>query len=170
MGHLQDGFPRQAAGSLVLIFSSVACPFTRRGAKKTVLSTAVISHLVETTSPALNTVIAHFYFDSRDESPNPGLHCFASLLAQIIAKTSAVSEVIKQKYQTAKTCGRSRVSEPDCVQDILQEVCKGIPSLYIVIDALDECSDTVNFVKTVAILTQDPSLRVACLSRDVLHI
>jgi tetratricopeptide (TPR) repeat protein len=141
------------------------------GAGKTILSATVIDYLEQigdSTSVALTT---YFYLDARDSTRNSSFHCLTSILMQILIKSPEIPPAIARAYNISKQYGRSRISVSDNIEEVLLEVAATVPKLYLIVDALDECTSTAELCKSIVALSRSvPSLRLACFSRDVLCV
>ena len=100
-------------------------------------SSSIISKLPQPT-PSLG--IAYFFFDGRDGQTELQLHnkLIRSLISQLSdTRHGGIPVKLKELHEK---CG---VQQPldDQLQDILRHILDGFSDAYIVIDALDECTD-----------------------------
>ena len=124
------------------------------------ISTSIIDHLFKT-QPSLAT--AYFFFDGRDSQKELQLHdkLIRSLIWQFSLKCgNGVPKVLADMYSH---CGNG-YQQPslDDLHSVLQQILSGFNSAYIVLDALDECSERdkiLNWVQTV-ILHKNQNLRL----------
>jgi hypothetical protein len=88
--------------------------------------------------------IAFFYFDFKDESKKNARGALSSLLAQLAAHSDAYSEILSALH--SKHAAYSKKPSPDALRKSLESMAS-IPDqapIYIVIDALDECPDSID--------------------------
>ena len=140
------------------------------GAGKTVLSATTIEYIqgrgtLNGTNPSM---MAYFYGDSTDKSNATAFTICISALSQLLAKLPEIPQVLADAYRTAKCHGRSMISESDDVFHLFQEVVAALPSVFLIIDALDECSCISDIMSWLEDAVQSiPSLRVMCFSRNI---
>ena len=123
-------------------------------------STAIISHLFKSQPPL---ALAYFFFDGRDSQKELQLHdkLIRSLIWQFSLKCGdSVPQVLKDLYLC---CGRG-YQQPSLndLHNVLQMILGGFGSAYIILDALDECSErdkVLDWVQTV-ILHKNGNLRL----------
>ncbi|KIJ99791.1 hypothetical protein K443DRAFT_80490, partial [Laccaria amethystina LaAM-08-1] len=120
----------------------------KSGTGKTILSSAIIHDLLQ----RFNSATAYFFFDGRDSQKDLQLHdkLIRSLIWQFSLKCGGrVPKVLVNLYAH---CGNGH-QEPtlDDLQDILQRILDGFSSSFIILDALDECTErekTLNWIQT----------------------
>ena len=90
--------------------------------------------------PTLSLGIAYFFFDGRDGQTELQLHSklIRSLMYQLTDTRHGGIPV--NLAELHKKCGVHQPSD-DQLQDILRHILNGLSGAYIVIDALDECTD-----------------------------
>ena len=127
---------------------------------KLLISSSIINHLSNTqSSPAT----AYFFFDGRDSQKELQLHdkMIQSLIWQFSLKCgNGVPKVLADLYSH---CGKG-YQQPslDDLHNVLQKILGGFNSAYIILDALDECSErdkVLDWVQTV-ILHRNERLRL----------
>ena len=112
---------------------------------KTCLSSSIIDILPKATE---SLGIAHFFFDGRDSDKELQLHnkLIRALISQLSdARHGGITEKLADLY---KHCGGFQPSDEQ-FQNALRDILDGFPQVYIMIDALDECTDrekTLNWV------------------------
>ena len=85
--------------------------------------------------------MAYYYFDYRDARKQDRYGLLCSLLSQLSAKTESCSDVLS-KLRSNHTAGAGRPTTralTKCLKDMLSVPGQG--QIYIIVDALDECSD-----------------------------
>ena len=127
---------------------------------KLLISSSIIDHLSKTQA---SLATAYFFFDGRDSQKELQLHdkLIRSLIWQFSLKCgNGVPKVLADLYTH---CGNG-YQQPslDDLHHVLQKILGGFNSAYIILDALDECSErdkVLDWVQTV-ILHKNDSLRL----------
>ena len=85
--------------------------------------------------------MAYYYFDFRDIKKQDRNGLLTSLLSQFSAQSDTCYEVLSQLYSHNDAGGRKPTSRSlaQCMKDMLGSPGQG--TIYIIIDALDECPD-----------------------------
>ncbi|KAF7908101.1 uncharacterized protein EAF01_003856 [Botrytis porri] len=146
----------------------------RPGSGKTVLSTTAIEHLQleldemlersENKTPS----VAYFYCDSGDTRKRSTLEILGSILAQLIVPLHDFPSEVNEAYERARKYGRHHLSTADDIVSVIRNVVQDIPSCYIIIDGIDECSDPADLTKTFAdIATDCHNVRLGLFSRNL---
>jgi hypothetical protein len=91
-------------------------------------------------------LMTYFYCDFRDSKKQEASDLVASLIAQLSAKSDACYNIISSLY--SEYDAGSRRPGDDALMDCLQNMLKieGQPTIYIIIDALDESPNTSGVV------------------------
>ncbi|KAJ6505881.1 ankyrin repeat-containing domain protein [Mycena vitilis] len=126
------------------------------GTGKSVLSSIAIDHLVHyqprqianmQAAPTLG--IAYFYFDFRDEKKQPVINMLRSIIMQLSEQSPEPYSVLDEQF---KSCRGGSIFPPyDDLLVMLNTILGQFTGTYIVLDALDECSehdDLVQFIST----------------------
>ena len=133
------------------------------GAGKSILWYAVpdISHPVHlTTRPTSSSIvedikglcdmglalIAYFYCDFRDPKKQDASDLLSSLIIQLAAKSDTCCNILSDLYSNCDA--GSRQPGDDVLMDCLEKMLniEGLPTVYIIIDGLDECPDVSGLV------------------------
>ena len=87
-------------------------------------------------------MVAYYYFDFRDIKKQDRDGLLTSLLSQLSAQSGTCYEVFSRLYSDNDNGGRKPTSRSlaQCMKDILGSPGQG--TIYLIIDALDECPDT----------------------------
>ena len=108
------------------------------GAGKTVLASVVIHHLWN--RPRQNGIgVAYIYCDYLKAQEQTHVHLVGSLLKQLVEQRNPVSESLKSYYDEHRS--RNIDQNPEGAFEVLKAECDNWSRIYIVIDALDECSE-----------------------------
>ncbi|KAJ6505850.1 ankyrin repeat-containing domain protein [Mycena vitilis] len=126
------------------------------GTGKSVLSSIAIDHLVHyqprqianmQAAPTLG--IAYFYFDFRDEKKQLVINMLRSIIVQLSEQSPEPYSVLDEQF---KSCRGGSIFPPyDDLLVMLNTILGQFTGTYIVLDALDECSehdDLVQFIST----------------------
>jgi hypothetical protein len=102
------------------------------------LSSSIIDKLPEVTE---SLGIAYFFFDGRDSQKDLQLHTklIRSLISQLSdTQHGGITEKLADLY---KRCGEVRLPSDEQLQNVLCDILDRFSHAYIMIDALDECTD-----------------------------
>jgi hypothetical protein len=106
-------------------------------------SSAVIEEIKTTQQSGLAS-LAIFYFDFREDRKKHVSGLLSSLLFQLCDKCGPYYEILSSFYSTHSN-GAQTPSDDElirCLMDLLKR--PGVPLVYLVIDALDECPSTTS--------------------------
>ncbi|KAI9783788.1 MAG: hypothetical protein M1839_003124 [Geoglossum umbratile] len=106
------------------------------GAGKTVLTSVIVDHLVQSFQRP-DVGIAYIYCNYKEEISQTTGNLISSLLQQLVESRPAIPEEVKSLYKHYKG-GSTRPTIDECSRLLCLEVDK-FSTVYIVIDALDEC-------------------------------
>ena len=119
-------------------------------------------------------LVAYYYFDFRDSAKQDIRGLLSSLVIQLCAKSDLCYNILSDLY--SKHDVGLHLPDDDsltqCLKDMLE--LPGLPTIYIIIDALDECPDTSGAPsprELVLDLVEDiveshlPNVRICILSR-----
>ena len=124
-------------------------------------------------------LIGYFYFDFRNTAKQDVRGLLTSLLAQFSAKSDHCYHILSELYSThdAGSQQPSNATLAECLKKILK--LPGLPGIYIIVDALDECPNTSGVPtarETVLELLEDlvslehPNLHICITSRPEMDI
>ena len=131
-----DKFIQWKAGKSRLIW----CPGVP-GAGKTILSSIVVDHLIDTFKDEKVAVVG-IYCDFKEFNQQSTAKYLASLLQQLIIQRGSVPDQIKEIY----TAHNKKITSPTFPEylELLKAQMHKFTRVYIVIDALDECTEANN--------------------------
>ncbi|KAH8983638.1 ankyrin repeat-containing domain protein [Lactarius akahatsu] len=143
------------------------------GSGKSVLCSAIINNIT-TLCAAGSASMAYFYFDFRDVDKQARRNLLPSLLIQLSTRSDAFFDILSRLYETYNSGARQPSDEAltECLKEMLTLPNQG--PVYLIIDALDECSDTSDILsprEVVLDLVKDlvslrlPSLHICVTSR-----
>jgi hypothetical protein len=148
------------------------------GTGKTVLSAAAVQHLQQISKPktladsALHTSITIYFFcDHRD----PEKRGFQDFLYTI---TKQLLDEVPQSFQDVKTWFKSRQPDMTTAKSItaseqtqlIRTICKRLTSVYLVVDALDECINPRDFIDGLKTLMAKSNLKTIITSRPEIDL
>src|SRR6266436_5552601 len=90
--------------------------------------------------------MTYFYCDFRDPQKQQVTGLLASLIAQLSAKSDCFHNILSTLYSECDEGSRQPSDDElrDCLENMLN--LKGQPSIYIIIDGLDECPNDIGVV------------------------
>jgi hypothetical protein len=101
-------------------------------------SSIIIEHLSSLPTKGATTRTAYFYFDFNDKSKQSTFNCLRSLAHQLIEQSETVQEDILDVFDEYK--GSSSSLSQELVIDILALLLSCPKKTFLIIDALDECT------------------------------
>lgn len=125
-------------------------------------------------------LLTYYYFDFRDIAKQNIRGLLASLLAQLGAKSDSCYDILSELY--SKNNAGSQQPDNHALTESLKKMLRlpRQPTIYIILDALDECPGTSGFPKTAREKVLDlleevvdlnlPSLRICITSRPEIDI
>jgi hypothetical protein len=111
------------------------------------ISSSVIQEVKEKCNAGLALMCYH-YFDFKDVAKQDIRGLLASLLAQLCAKSDSCNDILSKLYSQndAGSQQPDNHSLTECLKEMLQLPQQ--PTIYIIVDALDECPNTSGFPRT----------------------
>lgn len=109
------------------------------GSGKTILSAGIIEDLQRHCDVDPARSLAFFFFDFNDAEKQDPISMLKSLLSQFLNRCTHVPEGVQSLYATCEN-SRREASEQQLLQ-ALRDTLDRLPALFVVLDALDECSN-----------------------------
>jgi hypothetical protein len=110
------------------------------GAGKTILCSSIIAHMLELHQSVDNmTKVAYYYFDFSDNNKQSLVGLLKSTIYQLISTDDGLSIGAEQLYES-KNEGAEAPTTEELLSLLLEEVSR-TKMTYLIIDALDECSE-----------------------------
>ncbi len=131
------------------------------GAGKTILSSNVIAALLCQHEHSGNAVVFS-YFDFQDSSKQQADTLLRAILAQLAARNS---EALKSLVELHNQCAGSRAASSDELLRAIAASLTYFPKTFIVVDAVDECSDRRLLLKHLRAISELPNVHIAAFSR-----
>lgn len=108
------------------------------GCGKSVLSSAIIHDLSQFCDNVPGRVVVYYYFDFSDKQKQDVSSMLRSLICQLAQNFHKIPEDLHKAYSEY---GKKRKSlSQKGLLELLRQVIKEFPQVYIVLDALDECA------------------------------
>lgn len=139
------------------------------GCGKTVLASAIVDYLREHQElRAPSTLVTYFFFKYGDGLCSTSSAAYRSVLAQLLHRNRQNTDVLDQflfaQYEPSLASGQRVASEND-LKGLLRTLATGRDTLYIVVDGLDEASNSKKMLGLLKDLVGGPSIKLVCLSR-----
>jgi len=138
------------------------------GCGKTVLNSSVVcalqNELME--RPSSRSAVIYFYFDFRDQQKIKASDMIASLIRQLCSMNQESADIINVLYTSKCEEGTTRPTIEQ-LKSTFQEMLSKFEKVFLVIDALDESSERLQLMETLAEISgwQAASLNVLITSR-----
>ncbi|KIX03389.1 uncharacterized protein Z518_06941 [Rhinocladiella mackenziei CBS 650.93] len=119
--------------------SSLMWLYGNAGCGKTVLSAAALQSIIQHRDSRPDTAVGYFYFDFNDAEKLWSGKAIRSILFQFAQQANHDLQNLKQMYQS---CGNEQQQPAeDAIRSLLRDTTDRIGSKFVVLDALDECTD-----------------------------
>ncbi|KAH7073704.1 ankyrin repeat-containing domain protein [Paraphoma chrysanthemicola] len=125
------------------------------GSGKTVLSSAVLQYVKAVCQNETNSAVTYFYFDFKDSQKQYTESMLRSMVDQLAQQSANLPSRLKDLY-VMHDHGK-RQPTLDSLLNLVRELAQGIHHIYIVLDALDECSQRPELLEVISIMAQWPS-------------
>ena len=109
------------------------------GSGKSILCSTIIEHVKDMCEQASGFGYAYYYFDFKESAKQNVENLYRSLLAQLSSQQEFVPPEVQDLYETAQT--QSYTPKLEKIMRTLLAVLKQFDRAFILIDALDECSE-----------------------------
>ena len=114
------------------------------GCGKTILSSAILHNLLQHCSGDPGKAVVYFYFDFNDvQKQNPEL-MLRSLISQLSQKCIRIPKSFEALFSSCDNGHRQPSLQ--ALQEVVQQMIREFPHVYIVLDALDECSERIELM------------------------
>jgi len=114
------------------------------GCGKSILCSTAIEYVRCLCETLPNRSLVYFYFDFSDSKKQETIGLVRSVLSQLISQTGALSDEFKKLYND-NVRGQQQPGVESLIS-ILLSVLRSRPETYIILDALDECSQRDNLL------------------------
>src|SRR6266498_4426590 len=110
-------------------------------------SSTIIEDVIESSRSFPTCAVAYFYFDFADKEKQQVSNLLCSLIAQLLAQTTPTAEVLETLYLRSQH--GQQLPDTDGLSKSLKEIIKMPHQTYMIIDALDECTDRGELLKLI---------------------
>lgn len=114
------------------------------GRGKTVLSSGIFQDVRQICEADPTKVMAYFYFDFNDTTKQSPIHMLKSLLIQLSTKCLRSPTPLESLFSSCGTGARQRSEE--ALVESLKQLLLDFPACYLILDALDECTDQTHLL------------------------
>jgi hypothetical protein len=121
------------------------------GCGKTILSSTIIEHLVQHCHDHTSIVTPYFYFDFNDMQKQDPELMLRSLLCQLLQRSVVIPRGVDALFLSCKN--GQRKPSLHALLDVIRQVAQEFAHIYIVLDALDECTqrlELMDMLETIA--------------------
>ncbi|KAL9607602.1 MAG: hypothetical protein Q9167_007497 [Letrouitia subvulpina] len=137
------------------------------GCGKTVLSSTILHHVLQLSQQAQDIEVGYFFFDFSDGKKKQSEGLIRSLISQGFAKIPDIPERLNStsKDNSQKPTARSLLPT-------LRDIVDRCSSYFLILDALDECADREELLKTIKVIIdwKLKNLHVLATSRKEIDI
>jgi Cdc6-like AAA superfamily ATPase len=120
------------------------------GCGKTILSSTVLENIFQHRADDLAKAVAYFYFAFNDKQKQASEQMIRSLISQLLRQCSKIPQILETLFSSYEN-GRQQASSDDLLE-VLHQIILGIPQSYVVLDALDECSDRAELMQVIEMI------------------
>jgi hypothetical protein len=135
---------RESAASRLWLYGIPGCG-------KTILSSTIIEHLLQHCHGDASMATAYFYFDFNDTQKQDPELMLRSLLCQLLQRSVTIPEVVDALFSSCENGHRQPLQH--ALLELIRQVVQPFTHVYIVLDALDECTqrqEVMDVLETVA--------------------
>jgi Cdc6-like AAA superfamily ATPase len=135
------------------------------GCGKTILSSTIIQNLLQRCEHDPGIVLAYFYFDFNDAQKQNSELMLRSLICQLSQQCVSIPVSLGTLFCSCDS--GQRQPSTDALTEVLRQIIQEYPQAYIILDALDECSERTDLTDTLETMAgwQLQNLHVLVTSR-----
>ena len=139
----------------------------KAGCGKTVLSSTVITEISRQCSHSSGSSLAYFFFDFNDPEKQQCDRMIRSLIKQLYRQSYHAMAEVESLFSSCQDV--QKPADLGTLTITLQAIIGKSEDTYIVLDALDECSDIVDLLAVIQKIIEGsvPALHLLCTSRWV---
>ncbi|KAL5113368.1 hypothetical protein ACEQ8H_008749 [Pleosporales sp. CAS-2024a] len=116
------------------------------GCGKTILSPTIIEYLLQRCHDDASMATAYFYFDFNDAQKQVPELMLCSLLSQLLQRLVTIPKGVNALFLTCNN--GNRLPSLHALLEVIPQVIQQFMHVYIVLDALDECTQRSDLMKT----------------------
>lgn len=145
-------------GSIIWLYGIPGCG-------KTILSSTILEHVLDSYPPTSNTAVLYFFFDFNDVNKQQHEAMIRSLLSQLSMHCVSVPPVLDTLYSSCMNGGRKPTFE--ALLETFHQMAIIFKTTFIILDALDECEERPELMADIEQLVgwKDTNLRILATSR-----
>jgi hypothetical protein len=117
------------------------------GCGKSVLCSTIIQDVLQNYEQDPGKAVAYFYFDFRDAQKQSPELMIKSLITKFMWRCMRMPSDLEYMYHLCENGGQQPSS--DALLHVLRHLIEGIPDVYIILDALDECASRAQLMDTI---------------------
>jgi Cdc6-like AAA superfamily ATPase len=122
------------------------------GCGKTVLSSTILENVFQYCADDPGKVVAYFYFDFNDQEKQIPELMVRSLISQLSQQCVKIPVVLETLFSSCEN--RQRHPSLDDFLQVLQYMIQEFPRSYIILDALDECTNRAELMDVLKSMTE----------------
>jgi len=116
------------------------------GSGKTILTSGILEGLVKDCKDDPAKSLAFFFFDFNDSSKQRLTGMLKSVVSQLLDKCVEIPQLLQDAYASSQN--GSREPSSDKLLQMMKALVQSLPTSYLVLDALDECSERSALMET----------------------
>lgn len=138
------------------------------GFGKTVLCSRLVQHVQD----SIATPTAYFFFSANLESRNDPFVALRFWLSQIVSSNDSAFRLASGRLGKVISQGdQSQLASHSTLKGLISDITRAIPGCTLIIDGLDECTDSIHdFLMTVINALAQSQARLLIVSRDNIEI
>ena len=146
------------ANSLLWLYGKAGCG-------KTVLSSTMITEVLHQCNDSSESFLAYFFFDFNDSEKQQCSQMIRSFIKQLYSQSNEALSEVESLFACCQD-GRN-LADLESLMITLQAAIQKSENTYIILDALDECSDIVDLLAAIKKIVEGnlPSLHLQLASR-----
>lgn len=135
------------------------------GCGKTVLSSTVITEILQLCSHSSGSSLAYFFFDFNDSGKQKCSQMVRSIIEQLCCQSNDAMIEVESLFSSCQN--GQKPADLATLMITLQAAIRKSKNTYIILDALDECSDIVDLLAVIQEIVEGsiPALHLLCTSR-----
>ena len=137
----------------------------KAGCGKTVLSSTVITEILRQCSHSSGSSLAYFFFDFNDSEKQRSSMMIRSIITQLYSQSYDARIEVESLFSSCQD--GQQPADLETLMITLQAAIRKSEHTYIVLDALDECSDVADLLAVIQKIVEEsiPALHLLCTSR-----
>ena len=120
------------------------------GCGKTILSSTIIQDIKTYCHSNPTRAVAYFYFDFNDMEKQRPENMIRSIITQLSFKYPSMSQALKSLFSSHTNGERQPIA--GALITTLHQIIQGLDETFIVLDALDECTDRTELLEYIEII------------------